>query len=66
MSGSTEEVVRLVKQARELVWKAIELADAPGLRKALEDADMMLHWSLWHLAAEEGLAPEVERKTVRS
>jgi len=59
-----EEIARLIKQARESVQRAIELSEFPGLKKALQDADMMLHWSLWHLGAEEALTPEAERGSV--
>jgi uncharacterized protein (UPF0332 family) len=64
-SDRREEIVRLIRQARESVQRAMELSEFPGLRKALQDADMMLHWSLWHLAAEEALTPEAERKSVQ-
>jgi hypothetical protein len=60
-----EEIARLIKQARESVQRAMELSEFPGLKKALQDADMMLHWSLWHLGAEEALTPEAERETVQ-
>jgi len=60
-SDRREEIVRLIRQARESVWRAIELSEIPALKKALQDADVMLHWSLWHLGAEEVLTPEAER-----
>jgi uncharacterized protein (UPF0332 family) len=60
-----EEIARLIKQARESVQKAIKLSEFPGLKKALQDADMMLHWSLWHLGAEEALTSEAEKETVQ-
>jgi uncharacterized protein (UPF0332 family) len=64
-SDRREEIVRLIRQARESVQKAIKLAEFPGLKKALQDADMMLHWSLWHLGAEEALTSEAEKETVQ-
>jgi uncharacterized protein (UPF0332 family) len=64
-SDRREEIVQLIRQARESVQKALELSEFPGLKKALQDADMMLHWSLWHLGAEEALTPEAERETVQ-
>jgi uncharacterized protein (UPF0332 family) len=64
-SDRREEIVQLIRQARESVQKAMELSEFPGLKKALQDADMMLHWSLWHLGAEEALTPEAERETVQ-
>jgi uncharacterized protein (UPF0332 family) len=64
-SDRREEIVQLIRQARESVQKAIELSEFPGLKKALQDADMMLHWSLWHLGAEEALTPEAEKETVQ-
>jgi hypothetical protein len=47
-SDKREEIVRLIRQARESVWRAIEMSEIPALKKALRDADVMLHWSLWH------------------
>ena len=64
-SDRREEIVQLIRQARESVQKAMELSEFSGLKKALQDADMMLHWSLWHLGAEEALTPEAERETVQ-
>jgi hypothetical protein len=64
-SDRREEIVQLIRQARESVQRALELSEFPGLKKALQDADMMLHWSLWHLGAEEALTPEAERETVQ-
>jgi uncharacterized protein (UPF0332 family) len=64
-SDRMEEIARLIRQARESVQKAIELSEFPSLKKALQDADMMLHWSLWHLGAEEALTSEAERETVQ-
>jgi|FaiFalFF_MnMetaG_3_1042247.scaffolds.fasta_scaffold07444_3 uncharacterized protein (UPF0332 family) len=64
-SDRREEIVQLIRQARESVQRAMELSEFPGLKKALQDADMMLHWSLWHLGAEEALTPEAERETVQ-
>ena len=62
-SDRREEIVQLIRQARESVQKAMELSEFPGLKKALQDADMMLHWSLWHLGAEEALTPEAKKET---
>ncbi len=64
-SDRREEIVQLIRQARESIQRAMELSEFPGLKKALQDADMMLHWSLWHLGAEEALTPEAERETVQ-
>ncbi len=64
ISYKREEIVRLIRQARESVWRAIEMSEIPALKKALRDADVMLHWSLWHLGAEEALTPEAEREAV--
>ncbi len=63
-SDKRDEIVRLIRQARESVWRAIELSEFPGLKKALQDADEVLHWSLWHLGAEEALIPESDRGTM--
>jgi uncharacterized protein (UPF0332 family) len=64
-SDRREEIVQLIRQARESVQRAMELSEFPGLKKALQDADMMLHWSLWHLGAEEALTPEAEKEMVQ-
>jgi len=62
MDESVNELYELIKIAREKIWKALTKTDIPAVKKALKDADLMLHWSLWHLALEEELKPELERE----
>ncbi|MDW8041616.1 MAG: hypothetical protein RMJ75_02260 [Nitrososphaerota archaeon] len=59
------EIAELIRDARMLISKALELAEQPALRKSLADADMMLHWSLWHLGREDDLLPKNARAFYR-
>lgn len=61
----TQEQVKLIRQARELVVKALAGSDIPQIEAMLRNADMELHWALWNLGEQVALRPELEYRAIR-
>jgi hypothetical protein len=56
----TEDRVALIRQARKLVISAMGGCEAPQVEAILRNADMELHWALWHLGEPVSLRPELD------
>jgi hypothetical protein len=61
----TQEQVKLIRQARELVVQALAGSDIPQIEAMLRNADMELHWALWNLGEQVALRPELEYRATR-
>ena len=61
----TQEQVRLIRQARELVVQALAGSEIPQIEAMLRNADMELHWALWNLGEQVALRPELEYRSTR-
>jgi hypothetical protein len=61
----TQEQVKLIRQARELVVQALAGSDIPQIEAMLRNADMELHWALWNLGEQVPLRPELEYRATR-
>jgi hypothetical protein len=61
----TQEQVKLIRQARELVVQALAGSEIPQIEAMLRNADMELHWALWNLGEQVALRPELEYRATR-
>jgi hypothetical protein len=61
----TQEQVKLIRKARELVVQALAGSDIPQIEAMLRNADMELHWALWNLGEQVPLRPELEYRATR-
>jgi hypothetical protein len=54
------EVVRTIRDAREVLMRAIGETELPQIEAMLRNADMELHWALWNLGEAVSVRPELD------
>jgi hypothetical protein len=54
------ELVRTIRDAREVLARAIGETELPQIEAMLRNADMELHWALWNLGEAVSVRPELD------
>ena len=59
----TEDRVKSIRKARELILSAMTECDSPQIETMLRNADMELHLALWNLGEAVSLRPDLDYRS---